>query len=141
MFRKIPASDFFQGLYETALSPHEILTAIELPITNSNQRVAFKELARRHGDYAIVGVCASCVWSERGISNLRLVFFNISDRPIVSKHAASALTGELTLDRIDYAVKLLSQDLDPLSDLNADKKTRLHLAKVLTRRILKEWIS
>ena len=69
--RKIPASDFFQGLYETALSPHEILTAIELPITNSNQRVAFKELARRHGDYAIVGVCASCVWSERGISNLR----------------------------------------------------------------------
>ena len=57
--RTIKAGNYFQGLYETALGPQEILTAIRLPAADKNTRTGFAELARRHGDYAIVGLAAS----------------------------------------------------------------------------------
>ena len=53
--RRIAAADFFTGIYETALSPQELLVAVELPIARKNAVHFFHEFARRHGDYAIVG--------------------------------------------------------------------------------------
>ena len=62
--RTIKAQDFFKGLFETALGPQEVLTAIRVPVAGNAARVGFAELARRHGDYAIVGLAASapCQW-------------------------------------------------------------------------------
>ena len=57
--RKVKAEKFFKGLFETALGPRDVLTAIRLPAATKDTRVGFAELARRHGDYAIVGLAAS----------------------------------------------------------------------------------
>src|SRR5207253_6853829 len=53
--RRIAASEFFVGIYETALKPEELLVAVELPVSPKNSAHFFHELARRHGDYAIAG--------------------------------------------------------------------------------------
>src|ERR1041385_1368832 len=57
--RDVKADDFFKGLFETALGPHDVLTAIRLPAATKDTRVGFDEFARRHGDYAMVGLAAS----------------------------------------------------------------------------------
>src|SRR5262245_28986307 len=54
--RSMKADDFFKGLFETALTPREVLTAIRLPAATAETRVGFAELARRHGDYAMAGL-------------------------------------------------------------------------------------
>ena len=137
--RKIPATEFFRGLYETALTSDEVLVAIELPVAADQQKFAFRELARRHGDYAMIGVCAFTEWSETSLSDVRLVYFNAGDRPVVAVKAAAALKGLLSAESLESALGHLAEDIDPPNDLNADPSMRLHLAKVLTKRIFQEW--
>jgi len=137
--RKIPATEFFRGLYETALTSDEVLIAIELPVAADQQKFAFRELARRHGDYAMIGVCAFTEWSETSLSDVRLVYFNAGDRPVVAVKAAAALKGLLSAESLESALGHLAEDIDPPNDLNADPSMRLHLAKVLTKRIFQEW--
>ena len=64
--RTIKAEDFFKGLFETALGPQDVLTAIRVPAAAKDTRVGFAELARRHGDYAIVGLAASARADGKG---------------------------------------------------------------------------
>src|SRR5262249_6383117 len=64
--RKVKADAFFKGLFETALRPNEIVTAVRIPVVDKNTRVGFAELARRHGDYAIVGLAASARTNGKG---------------------------------------------------------------------------
>jgi hypothetical protein len=59
--RRIAAADFFTGIYETALSPQELLVAVEVPVAPKNSAHFFCEFARRHGDYAIVGLAAQAM--------------------------------------------------------------------------------
>jgi len=136
--RRISASDFYKGLYETALTPDEILVAVEIPIASSNTRAAFQELARRHGDYAIIGLAATGQWQKGGLSDLRFVFFSAGDQPVVTEQTSNLLVGQLDENKIESALQQLEQELDPPEDLNASTATRLHLAKVITRRVLKE---
>ena len=59
--RRIAAGDFFKGIYDTALSPDELLIAVELPVARENSAHFFHEFARRHGDYAVAGLAAQAV--------------------------------------------------------------------------------
>ncbi len=123
--RRVLAADFFRGLFETALQPGEILKAIEIPKAAADHRFAFNELARRHGDYAVVGLAAAAEadW-------LNLVYFAVGDRPVTAPQAAAAL---LRGD-VDGAVAALARELEPGGDLNARPETKRHLAGVLLRR-------
>ena len=64
--RTVKADDFFKGLFETALGPHDMLTAIRVPAATDGHRVGFAEFARRHGDYAMVGLAASAQGRRQG---------------------------------------------------------------------------
>ena len=75
--RKVKADDFFKGLFETALAPQEVLTAIRVPAADKDTRVGFAELARRHGDYAMVGLAASARADGKGLADVRLAFFGV----------------------------------------------------------------
>lgn len=57
--RRIAVDDFFTGLYTTNLAPDEVIVACEIPVAQAHQQISFSELARRHGDYAVVGLAAS----------------------------------------------------------------------------------
>src|SRR4030088_837251 len=81
--RRIAAQDFFTGIYETALSPEELLVAVELPAKPKNSVHFFFEFARRHGDYAIAGLAAQAIVAHGIFTDLRLVFFAVGDRPVL----------------------------------------------------------
>jgi carbon-monoxide dehydrogenase medium subunit len=127
--RKVKADAFFKGLFETALRPNEIVTAIRIPVADKNTRVGFAELARRHGDYAIVGLAASARINGKGLADVRLAYFGVGDTPIRVKKAEAALTD----GNIDAAVNAL--DLDPHDDVQATAEVKKHLAGVLLRRV------
>ncbi|MEA2904665.1 MAG: aerobic carbon-monoxide dehydrogenase medium subunit, partial [Alphaproteobacteria bacterium] len=130
--RTIKADDFFKGLFETALGPQELLTAIRVPAAGKDTRVGFAELARRHGDYAIVGLAASARGDGKGLADVRLCFFGVGATPMRAKKAEAALAG----GDIDAAVAAL--DLDPPDDVQATGAVKKHLAGVLLRRVAKQ---
>ncbi|HEY6859950.1 MAG TPA: xanthine dehydrogenase family protein subunit M [Pseudolabrys sp.] len=130
--RTIKAQDFFTGLFETALAPHEVLTAIRVPAANKDARVGFAELARRHGDYAIVGLAASARADGKSLADVRLAFFGVGNTPVRVKKAETTLAS----GNIEAAVAAL--DLEPHDDVQATAKVKKHLAGVLLRRVAKQ---
>src|ERR1700710_2113376 len=90
--RRITAGDFFTGIYETALSPEELLVAVELPVARKNSSHFFHEFARRHGDYAIVGLAAQAMVQGGAFADLWLAFFAVGARPVLAE-AAKKLVG------------------------------------------------
>jgi carbon-monoxide dehydrogenase medium subunit len=130
--RTIKVQDFFKGLFETALAPQEVLTAIRVPTANKDTRVGFAELARRHGDYAIVGLAASARADGKGLTEVRLAYFGVGNTPVRTKKAEAALAQ----GNIDAAVAAL--DLEPHDDVQATAKVKKHLAGVLLRRVAKQ---
>src|SRR6476646_9619092 len=81
--RRIAANAFFAGIYETVLSPQELLVAVELPAAPTHSTHFFHEFARRSGDYAIVGLAAQAIVRGEQFADIRLGFFAIGDRPLL----------------------------------------------------------
>lgn len=132
--RRIPATDFFTGIYETVLSAQELLVAVELPVAQKNSAHFFCEFARRHGDYAIVGLAAQAVVEHDAFSDLRPVFFAVADRPVLAKAGARLLRTTVTSALLSEASESLGQELDPPEDQQASSSMRRHLARVLLAR-------
>jgi carbon-monoxide dehydrogenase medium subunit len=117
--RRIPAARFFRALFETDMQPGELLVAAEFPRV---ERSVFLELARRHGDYAIVGLAAVAAASGR-----RFAFCGVGPTPVLATAASRATT-------LETALQALRQDLNPSADLYHSAATKLHLAGVLLSR-------
>jgi len=130
--RTVKAADFFKGLFETALGPQDVLTAIRLPAATAQTRTGFAELARRHGDYAMVGLAASARADGKGLADVRLAFSGVGTMPARAKKSEAALAA----GDVDAAVKAL--DLDPSDDVQATGAVKKHLAGVLLRRVARE---
>ena len=112
--RRVQASAFFKALFETDLKPGEILVGAEFP---KAAKSAFLELARRQGDYAIVGLAAATKGAER-----RLAFFGMGSTAVLLKSTS--------LDQAKAALR----NLKPPADLYNSPTTKLHLAGVLLER-------
>ena len=137
--RRVAAEDFFKGLYATALKSGELLVAAEFPLAKPGYASAFGELARRHGDYAMVGVAAHGSAQGKKFSDLRVVFFGVGDRPQRAAQFERALDGQPAAAKtIDAALQKLDADLSPRADLHGSAATKLHLAKVLAGRVLRK---
>jgi len=137
--RTVAADDFFKGLFETDLGESEILIGAEIPAIKDGERTAFMELARRHGDYAIVGIAVQGKLEGDSFADMRLGFFGAGDQPILAKSASAALNGQPNNDdTIKKAQDALDADLDPMPDLNGPAEMKMHLARVLTKRALAE---
>jgi carbon-monoxide dehydrogenase medium subunit len=130
--RTVKAGDFFKGLFETALRPNDILSAVRFPAASADTRVGFAELARRHGDYAMVGLAAVAKASGKGLSDVRLCYFGVGATPVRARKAEAALAA----GSVDEAVNAL--DLDPPDDIQATGVVKKHLAGVLLRRVAKQ---
>lgn len=123
--RRVAAREFFQGLYQTALRSNEVLTAIEVPVAPQGARCALLELARRRGDYALVGLAAQAVARD-----VRLAWFGVGGAPLRTPRAEAALAaGDLP-----GAQAALEAELDPPADLHGPPALRRHLARVLLGR-------
>jgi carbon-monoxide dehydrogenase medium subunit len=132
--RTVKADDFFTDLFETALGPRDVLTAIRVPAATRETRVGFAELARRHGDYAMVGLAAAARATGKNLADVRLAFFGVGATPVRARHAETALAA----GDVDAAVAALARDLDPPDDVQAEGAVKRHLAGVLLRRVARQ---
>jgi aerobic carbon-monoxide dehydrogenase medium subunit len=132
--RTVGADDFFQGLFETALTPRDVLTAIRVPAADADTRVGFAEFARRHGDYAMVGLAACARAEGKRLAGLRLAFFGVGPTPVRARHAERALAES----DVEAAVRALVQDLNPSADVHASSAVKTHLAGALLRRVARQ---
>lgn len=123
--RSIAAEDFFEEVFTTALNDGDILTAITVPVVEAGEVQIIEEVARRSGDYALVGLCL-----VKRAAGHRIALFSVGPKPILATGAMAALdAGDL-----DAAVNALSAETDPPSDTQASAAYRRHLAGVLLRR-------
>ena len=132
--RVIKADDFFKALFETALTPRDVLTAIRVPAARADTRVGFAEFARRHGDYAMVGLAACARADGKRLANLRLAYFSVGPTPVRARNAEPALAD----GDIEGAVSALARDLDPPDDMQTSSAVKTHLAGVLLRRVARQ---
>jgi aerobic carbon-monoxide dehydrogenase medium subunit len=132
--RTIGVDDFFKGLFETALTPRDVLTAIRLPAASADTRVGFAEFARRHGDYAMVGLAACARAAGQRLDDLRLAYFGVAATPVRARNAELALASS----DVDAAVEALATDLNPPDDVQAPGAVKMHLAGVLLRRVARQ---
>ncbi|MGZ3358361.1 MAG: FAD binding domain-containing protein [Xanthobacteraceae bacterium] len=132
--RAVKADDFFKGLFETALTARDVLTAIRIPAAGAETRVGFAEFARRHGDYAMVGLAASARADGKQLRDLRLAYFGVGSTPLRARHAEQALAA----GDVEAAVRALAQDLNPPDDVQASGTVKTHLAGVLLRRVTRQ---
>jgi carbon-monoxide dehydrogenase medium subunit len=137
--RAIPASDFFTGLFSTALAPGELLTQISIAPARKRSGVAFQEVSRRHGDFALAGVAVSVHLDDSGrCAGARIALFSVGDRPMIAEEAGRILIGQApSPEGIRAAADAAAtKDIDPPSDIHASARYRRQLANVLTRRAL-----
>lgn len=134
--RSVPASEFFKGLYETALRPGEVLLAAEFARSKPGYRSAFREFARRQGDFAMVGL-AGCAKYEHGIlSDVRLAFCGVGATPVLANRAADALQGKrFSQETVANAQAALDEDLSSDNEFDRNRAARMHWARVLLQRV------
>jgi carbon-monoxide dehydrogenase medium subunit len=137
--RRVPADDFFLDLFQTAIEPGELLVAIHVPVVQPSHRWAFHELARRRGDFALVGCGILAEFVDDVVKQVRIAFFSVGSTPIRARQAEDSLIGKrLDQAAIAAAQAVVGDDLDPPEDEHTPPAMKRHLARVLLGRLLGE---
>jgi carbon-monoxide dehydrogenase medium subunit len=136
--RVIPAAQWFEGYLTTSRRPDELLVEVRFPAARAGTGVSFQEVARRHGDFAIVGLAVSLVLSGGVISEARLAFAGLSFVPVRAAAAEDLLVGQRpSTELFDEAARLATDDIDPPADLHGSSDYRKAVAAALVRRGLR----
>lgn len=133
------AQDFYVGLFTTDLAPDEMLTEIHWPSLSPRTGWSIQEVARRHGDYAMVGVTALVTLDKEGrCQSAKIALISVGEGPVLAPNAAALLLGEKPTETliIDAAHTVAHVDIDPVADIHASVAYRRHLAQVLAQRVL-----
>ncbi len=139
--RWVPAGSFFQGIYTVDIQPDELLVEVEFPPWPARSGWSFREVARRHGDFALAGVAAVVTLDEQARCRAaRLVYISVGERPINATGAAQLLIGDvLTDERIAAAAdQAAAVEIDPSGNIHAGAAYQRHLVRVLTIQSLNE---
>jgi len=134
--RTIPAAELYLGPLESSLHHDEIAVEAFFPALPARTGVAFEEISRRHGDYAMCGVAAVVTLDENGrIARALAGYLSVSDVPAVVD-LTDALAGEVDAEALKNAAAHALTQLDPESDIHATAAYRAHLVEVLTARVV-----
>ena len=130
--RRVPAREFFTGLFETAVGEGELLTAVRIP-KHTGWGGAYEKFVRVSHQWSIVAVAAVVKGSGGTVEQAKIGLTNMGSTPLRAAAAEAALAGA-SGDGIAAAAGKAAEGTDPPSDLNGDSAYRTHLAGVLTRR-------
>jgi carbon-monoxide dehydrogenase medium subunit len=138
--RRIPAAELFTGFLTTSLDPTEVLVDVAFPVAPPRTGVACVEIARRHGDFAICGAVAQVTRGADGrVSDARVAFLGVSDRPVRARAAEAAFTGS---DGGSAAATAAGdralEGWSPLDEPGMSAEYRANLARVVARRALEQ---
>ena len=128
--RTIPAEELFAGPLESTLAHDEVAVEAFFPALPAGGGVAFQEIARRHGDYALVGVAALVETDGGKVVRARVGYVSVSDVPVVVD----------VTDALDDPAAQALAELEPADDIHATAAYRAHLVRVLTPRVLADAI-
>jgi carbon-monoxide dehydrogenase medium subunit len=139
--RTIPAGDFFDTYFTTALAPEEVVTAVELPVPVPGSGAAFTEIVRRASDFAVVGVTAVVSVTGDVVSRAAISLAGVADRVVRATAAEELLAGvpvggAAFEEAVREAAARAAADVDPESDVHATGAYRRRMVEVLTRRTL-----
>jgi|SRR5690625_3205640 len=136
--RTIRSGELFAGALETTLAPDEIATEVFLPALPRRHGVAFEEVARRHGDYALCAVAAVVGLDEEGrVTAAHTGYVSVSDVPVAVDLTPALAGGELTDAAVAEAGELALTHVEPGADVHATAAYRAQLVRVLTARALR----
>jgi carbon-monoxide dehydrogenase medium subunit len=136
--RILRPEEFFVGYLTTALTADEVLAEVRFPIPPPTSGWAFAEFARRHGDFALVGIAVLLDGEGERCRRARLATAGVGPAPLRLRAAEQILEHEgLTERSLEAAAVRASELVDPQSDLHASAEFRRHLTHVLTRRALR----
>ena len=138
--RWIAAAEFFAGALVTTLAADEMLVEVKLPVTKPRSGACFMEVARRRGDFALIGVaCTVRIDDDGRCAEARIGLCNAGDKPVLAQDAGASLAGRpIGAAQIDEAAELVQRAIDPGGSIHASKEFQRHLAGVLTTRALAE---
>lgn len=136
--RSVAAEDYFLGTFTTAMEYDEVLTGVRLPRLPAGTGVAVEELARRHGDFAIVAAIAAVHLSPEGtVDVVRLAVSGAASVPVRLHAAEAALTGAApTAEAVDAAADTVAASINPTDDVHAPAGYRRDMARLLVKRAL-----
>jgi carbon-monoxide dehydrogenase medium subunit len=134
--RTVPADDFFFGYFTTELQPDELLTEVRIPAQPEGARTAVREIARRHGDFALAGILAALTLDGGAtVTSARLAAIGVADRPLRLREAEALLTGaSVDDDVLSAAAERATVAVSPESDMHASADYRRRMTGVLLRR-------
>ena len=141
--RVLKAEDFFISHLTTALEPGELLTEIRLPAQSDDWRWGFQEVCRRQGDFAMVGAVSLLRLDGSGVCQTACItMFGVAGTPVRIRRAEEALLGSQVNGSVLQDVsKIVSEDLDPDSDIHASATYRKEVGGVIARRTLEAAIN
>ena len=135
--RSISAEEFFVSYLTTALAPHEVVTEIRFSLASPTSGWAFEEVARRHGDFALVGVAGMIDAEGERCRIARLAAAGVGPTPIRLRAAEDILVQQgVTEQGLQRAAAKAADIVEPDSDIHASADFRRHLTQVLTRRAI-----
>ena len=133
--RVVAATDWFDGYLTTSREADELLVAARFPRAATGTGAAFVEVARRHGDFAIVGLAVSLAVPDGTITEARLAFAGAADVPVRAGAAEQLLIGQRpSAELFEAAADQAAADLDPPGDLHGSPAYRRSVARTLVRR-------
>lgn len=135
--RTLAASEFFLGPFTTAISANEILVGVEVP--TARQSVAFMELSRRHGDFAVVAVGVALDVEGHRVRQAGIALAGVGPTPIKPRTAEALLAdNEVTDELFQEAATAAVKELEPSTDLHGTAEFRASVARTLIVRALCE---
>jgi len=136
--RSVPAGELYVAPLTTTLGSDELVTEVRFALPRTAAGWGFAEVARRHGDFALVGAVA-VLWlgADAKVAGARLAFFGASPTPARSHAAEGMLVGNApTTSLVGEAARVAAAHLTPDGDLHATADYRRQVAAVLAQRTL-----
>ena len=136
--RTIPAEEFFEFVFTTALEPEELLVEVAFPVLEPGEGWAFREFARRHGDFAVAGAGATMLLDDAGrITRVRLAACGVSTTAVRLRAAEESLVGrEPDAEAFRAAGELARDAVTTVDDTAASADYRRHLLGGLVNDVL-----
>jgi carbon-monoxide dehydrogenase medium subunit len=135
--RRVPARDFYQGAYFTALEPGEILTTVRIPVPASGHGYAYEKLKRKIGDYATAAAAVVLTMGGGKVASCSIGLTNVAETPLWAEQAAKILTGSaLDAATVKKAVAAAEAITSPASDARGPAHYRTKMAGVMLARAL-----
>ena len=140
--RTIAAGDFFQGPLMTALAADELVTETRWTLPAAHAGWGFREMARRHGDFALVGVAAVLTLTRGAVTDARIAIFGAAATPVRAVAAERALQRQAPSDTVlAEAARLATTDLETVADIHAPAAYRMSVTRTLTARALTDAVA